>query len=122
MADVKLHKFEGKEVIATKVAIVGAGDGLSKALAIDPEERGIGETVHVVMECVVRSVKYDEVKDTDSLVRTHTLSAVTVALADKELVGELLAAQQAKIDEAAGKARLDFLAAQEKKEDGEGTD
>lgn len=103
-----LRKFEGRPVIGTGVAIKGAGDGLSKALAIEPEELTIGETVYVVMECTVTKISHAAVKDTDHLMRTQDLKANTVAIADKELVHDLLAAQQAKIDEAEGKKGLDF--------------
>jgi hypothetical protein len=103
-----LRKFEGRTVIATAVAIKGAGDGLSKALAIEPEELTIGETVYVVMECTTTKISHAQVKDTEHLRRTQDLTAVTVAIADKELVADLLAAQQAKIDEAEGKKHLDF--------------
>lgn len=111
-----LHKFEGREVIGTGVAIKGAGDGLSKALAIEPEELTIGETVYVVMECTVTKISHAKVKDTEHLMRTQDLHANTVAIADKELVVDLLAAQQEKIDEAEGRKKLSFT------EEGDGSD
>jgi hypothetical protein len=104
----KLHKFEGREVIGTKVAISRAGDGLSQALAIEPEELTIGRTVYVVLECTVGPVTMEPVKDTDSLTRKHKLIAGTATLVEKDLVGELLAAQRAKIEEAQGIQRLEF--------------
>lgn len=104
----KLHKFEGREVIGTKVAISRAGDGLSQALAIDPEELRIGQTVYVVIECEVGPVTMEPVKETDALTRKHKLIAGTATLVDKALVADLLEAQRAKNDAAKGTPRLDF--------------
>lgn len=103
-----LHKFEGRDVIGTKVAIRRAGDGLSKALAIEPQELTIGERVFVVMECEVGKVGFAPVKDTQSVTRDQDLIALTVALIDKDAVAEVLAATQAAIDEAEGKKHLTF--------------
>lgn len=103
-----LHKFEGREVIGTKVAIANAGDGLSEALAIDPEELSHGTTVYVVLECVVDSVTFKRVKDTEALTRVQRLKAGTATLVDKAMVGEVLEAQRVKIEHAKGVERLDF--------------
>lgn len=104
----KLHRFEGRDVIGTKIKITGAGDGLSQALAIEPQELSLGETVYVVTECVVDKVTHERVKDTDTLTRVQSLKAGTATLVDKALVAELLEEQRVKIDEAKGLQRLDF--------------
>lgn len=114
-----LHKFEGREVIGTKVKITGAGDGLSQALAIDPEELSLGETVYVVLECVVDKVIHERVKDTEALTRVQSLKAGTATLVDKSLVDEKLEAQRVKIERARGVERLDFVGDEE---GGEGDD
>lgn len=103
-----LHKFEGREVIGTKVKITGAGDGLSQALAIDPEELSHGQIVNVLVECVVDKITYDRVKDTESLLRIQSLKAGTATIVDKDFVGDKLEAQRVKIEEAKGVNRLDF--------------
>lgn len=105
-----LHKFEGREVIGTKVAIRRAGDGLSKAMAIEPQELRTGDRVFVVMECEVGKIAFDPVKETRHSVRLQDLVALTVTIVDKDLVAEALAAQQAKIEEAEARASLDFTA------------
>lgn len=104
----KLRKFEGSEVIGTTVAIKGAGDGLSKALAIEPRELRINETVYVVIECNVSSIAFEPIKDTSSIQRKHSLRAGTATIVDKELVQEALREQQDKIDAEEAKKRLDF--------------
>jgi hypothetical protein len=105
-----LHLFEQREVIATKVAITNAGDGLSQALAIDPVELTIGETVHVVLECEVAQIAFEAQKDTGLLVRKHKLRAGTATRIDKELVHDMLEEQRVKIEQAKGVERLDFPA------------
>lgn len=113
-----MHKFENREVIATKVAITGAGDGLSKAMAVEPEELSLGRTVYVVLECTVAKITHQEATEADGLVRIQNLRAGTATIVEKTLVSEVLDAQRAKIDEALGRQALDFTG--EGKEGGEG--
>lgn len=103
-----LHGFEGDDVIGTRVAVTNAGDGLSKALAIDAVELRIGATVFIVIEAKVGKVGFEPIKDTDSLVRIQTLKAGTATLVERELVEGVLAAQRKRIDDANGVQSLDF--------------
>lgn len=103
-----LHSFEGREVIATRVAVTNAGDGLSEAMTIDPEELALGSTVYVVLECETTRIGYEPVKDTGTLLRKHTLRAGTATLVDGALVSEVLDQQRVRIEQAKGVERLDF--------------
>lgn len=103
-----IGKFEGHDTIGTRIAITSAGDGLSKAMAIEPESLKLGETVYVVLEAVVSKIAYEPVKDTSSVVRVQTLKAGTATMVDAELVTEVLEEQRLKIEEAEGVVRLDF--------------
>lgn len=104
----KLRKFEGREVQGTTIAIKNAGDGLSKALAIDPREFRTNETVYVVLECNVGPISFVPVKDTDGLLRKHDFVAGTATIVDKELVQDVLREQQDRIDAEEAKRQLDF--------------
>lgn len=104
----KLRKFEGLEVLGTAIAITGAGDGLSKALAIEPRELRTNETVFVVIECNVGAVAFVPVKDSNGVQRKHTLKAGTATIVDKALVEDALREQQDKIDAEEAKRKLDF--------------
>lgn len=104
----KLNKFEGREVIGTRIAIANAGDGLSQAMAIDPQELTLGDTVHVVLECTVDKLTFERVKDTDALTRVQRLKAGTASLIDASLVSSVLEEQRLKIEAAQGVTRLDF--------------
>lgn len=108
MTTKKLHKFEGREVVGTRIAITRAGDGLSKALAIEPEELQLGQTVYVVLECTVTRIAHEKVADTDSLTRVQTLQAGAATTVDKELVAGVLDEQKRRIEAAQGIERLDF--------------
>lgn len=104
----KLTKFEGRDVHSTTVSITNAGDGLSKAMKVEPTELHHEQTVHVVLECVVSKIRYDQVDDTDGLQRVHVLKAGRATIIDAALVKAALDEQETKIDEALGNMKLAF--------------
>jgi len=105
----KLTPFEGTEVTKTSIAITNAGDGLSKALKVKPQEFPLGRTVYVLMECEVTKVRYEE-NDGDTLNRVHILKAGTATMVTKKIAEEHIKAQKAEIeraeDAAAGVERI----------------
>lgn len=104
-----IASFETREVIGSTIAVTNAGDGLSKAMDIEPVELHIGDVVHVVLECEVAKVTHTVSKDDNSkLVRVQSLRAGVATIVAAELVEEVIDAQRAKNDEAAGLARLPF--------------
>lgn len=104
MAD--LTPFDGRDVVAARVAVTRAGDGLSKALGVDPAEWHLGDVVTVVLECVVSRVRFEELPESDDLARVHTLRAGTATVVDTAAVHKAIAAQRRRIDEAAGRTPL----------------
>lgn len=104
-----LSDFEGHLVVGTTIAITNAGDGLSKALQIDPTEYDHGDVVHVVLECEVTKIRFDPSKDDpNSLIRHHVLKAGTSTVVEGSTVAGVLAAQRKKIEEAEGVQQLDL--------------
>jgi hypothetical protein len=101
-----LTSFEGRPVLSTTVAIRKAGDGLSAALKVDPEELHHGDTVFVVLETVVEKVRFDQAKDGDGFVRVHMLATENATIIDEAIVGAHLADQKKRIREAAGEYEL----------------
>lgn len=85
-----LSTFEGRDVSAATMRLTGAGDGLSKALGIRPAEYHVGDTVRIVVEGQVVRVAHDPVKDTDLLVRVHTVKADLAVIVDADVANELL--------------------------------
>lgn len=105
---IELGQFEGKEVLATSVAVTNAGDGLSQALAVDPQILHQGDRGAILLEYEVAKVRFDPVKDTNGLTRIHILKAKTGTLLDLEEAREKLDAQRARIEEAEGVLQLDL--------------
>lgn len=103
---IELGNFEGKEVLATSVAVTNAGDGLSEALAVDPQILHQGDRGAILLEYEVAKVRFDPVKDTSGLTRVHILKAKTGTLLDLEEAREKLDAQRARIEEAEGTLQL----------------
>ncbi len=111
LADVtQLTPFDGIPVVRTTISITNAGDGLSDALSIDPQEFHHGDTVFVVLECEVAKVAHVPVdKDVpDLLIRQHTLRAGTGTIVDESLVAEYVARQADRIDAARRRAKGEF--------------
>lgn len=104
-----LTPFDGKDVRAATVKITHAGDGLSKAMKVNPSELHHQETVFVVLECVVSKVGFDPIsEDSTDLMRVHTLKAGLATIVDGELVRDVLAAQQKILDDAKGIQQLPY--------------
>ena len=101
-----LHDFDGHEVLSTSVVVTNAGDGLSQAMTIEPEEFTHGQVVHIVLRCEVTKVAFTPIKDTDALTRVHTLRAGMAVIVDEKLVKAALDAQTKKIEESKGIQRL----------------
>lgn len=104
----QLSMFEGHDVIATKVAITRAGDGLSQALQIEPQELALGADVFIVMQGRVTSITMENDPDTDLVTRKHKIAAGTVTIVDEKLVKEVLDQQRIAIERAKGVERIDF--------------
>lgn len=102
----KLSPFDGRDVRAATVSITNAGDGLSQAMKVDPVELHHADTVYVVLQCEVAKVRFDQIKDSDDLMRVHVLKAGLATLVEGELVADVLAAQRKKIMEATGQHEL----------------
>lgn len=113
---IALTPFDGRAVLGTGVSIRNAGDGLSKAMKVDPKELHHGQEVTIAVRCVVDKVRFDPVEDTEGLLRVHVLKAGSATLVDDKLVSDAIEAMERKIEEAAGVERLPFG----EKKDGEG--
>lgn len=105
-----LTPFENHQVVGTTIKVTNAGDGLSQALKVEPIEYERGETVHVVLECVVDKITFDGSKDNaEDLIRVHTLKAGVATIVDGKKVKGVLAEQRKKLEAAEGIAQLPGL-------------
>lgn len=101
-----LAPFDDRDVVETSIRIVGAGDGLSESMEIEPVELHHGQRVHIVLRGEVTKVTYEATKDSDELRRVHTVRAVFGTLVDEPVVRKVLDAQRKAIDKARGLAQL----------------
>ena len=62
-----LGKHEGADVLTSTIAVKGAGDGLSKAMDLEPTVLHRGDKVFVVLECEVGTISFPPIKDTDGI-------------------------------------------------------
>lgn len=103
-----LSSFEGEDVLSATVAVVNAGDGLSRALGVHPVELHRGDKVHVVLECEVDRIMFRGIKDTQALTRVHVLKAGSATLVNEDLVRQALDETTEAIERAEGIVRLPF--------------
>lgn len=131
----RLPDYLNRPTTRTKIAVTNAGDGLSEGLSIDPQVLIPGETVYVVLECVVNKHTHERLMDRDTDLGqwclVQSLKAGTGTLMDADVVKQAIADQADKIqrakEAAAGIARLPFddedaEAFQAEHDDGQHTD
>lgn len=93
-----LTPFDGKAVVRAALTVANAGDGLSNALAIEPQEFHHGQRVTVVIDGEIDLISHRPLKDAPNLlVREHRLKADTSTIIDRELVATALDEQNARI-------------------------
>lgn len=105
----KLPKFDGADVTSATIAVTNAGDGLSKAMKVEPRAFHMGDKVYVVIETEVAKIRHEPVeKDnpTGAQRRVHTLRAGVATVVEHELVADVLEAQKLIIEEHEGVVRL----------------
>jgi len=85
-----LSRFEGRDVLAATIRVTNAGDGLSAALSVAPQEFTLHEKVYVVLETEVSRVSYEDMKDGGASQRVHVLKTSTASIADGQVVAALL--------------------------------
>lgn len=104
-----LEPFDGMPVVVSTVAITNAGDGLSDALSVRPQEWRIGDDVYLVLHARVAKVDFaPATKDTpDLLARKHVFKAQTIAVTDDAGVKKILRDEERRKQEARGRHQLE---------------
>lgn len=107
-----LGEIDGISVAGATIAIRSAGDGLSKAMKVDPQLIHHKQTVYVVLECECIDVQFPQIPDANEVTRKHILKAGVATLIDRKAVIAALDATrdqiQAARDAETGAATLDF--------------
>lgn len=102
----ELTPFDGRPVETLAAIITKTGDGLSEALEVSPVESHIGERKTVAIDVFLKKVRFDPIKDSESLKRVEIWEAEGATFVDRSVVGEALDEQARKIEEAKGVQRL----------------
>lgn len=100
-----LSDFDGRQVMKSTIAITNAGDGLSDAMKVDPQEWHHGDTAYVLLECEVAKVRHDPFDTKDlmgPLVRVHVFKAGTATIVS----GDVLELAKAQLAEQAERIKL----------------
>ena len=102
----KIGDYEGHGIASTSVSIRNTGDGLSKAMRVDPIKLELGATVYVVLECEVEKHRYEPADFADDLILVNMLKAGRATLIDSKAVVAALDQQAKRIEQAEGVERL----------------
>lgn len=104
-----LHQFEGRDVQRATVKITAAGDGLSEALSIAPEEIELDDERSYVLQgkCVRVSIETDKNGVTS---RVHTIRTEGISPIDAQVAARVIAEHREDVarrkDEIDGQLRL----------------
>jgi hypothetical protein len=102
-----LGKFEGRDVAAIKIIITKAGDGLSKAMAVEPKVLHQGDQGYLVLSYTTSKIRFDPSKgEEESTDRVQILEATGATFADRDLVGEIIDQMAARVAEHEEKERI----------------
>ncbi len=108
MTDNILDDYDGHPVLNATMQIRNTGDGLSKALAVAPVKYPIGDTLHVVLECVVEKHRYEDTGDANALTLVNMLKAGRATVVDTAAIRKALDAQDKVIKDAEPQGSLDL--------------
>lgn len=92
--------FQGKPVVASKVIVKKAGDGLTKPLAAEPRAFMSGERVPMLLWGTWGSIGFDPTKEGHGFVQVHdfdTEEAAVLDHVDPAMLDGLLASQREKV-------------------------
>ena len=104
-----LNRFEDRDTVMSTIAVTKAGDGLSKALAVAPEEHALHDTVFVVLQTQVTRIQHEDCSEKDlkqvradghkiseygGVKRVHTLTTELATVVSGDLVAEVLQKQK----------------------------
>lgn len=100
LATPDLGEYRSKKITSTSIAIRNAGDGLSDAMEIDPEIYEPGDTVFVLLECVVDKHNMQLIEKADTFECKQVFKAGTATVVDGAQYEKKIATQRNKIEKA----------------------
>lgn len=97
-----LGEFQGKPIVASKVVVKKAGDGLTKPLAAEPRSFMSGERVPMLLWGTWGSIGFDPTKEGHGFVQVHdfdTEEAAVLDHIDPLVLEEMLMDQRRKVSD-----------------------
>lgn len=105
-----LGEYRGKPITAVTIAVQNVGDGLSKALEIDPVIIEVGDSIRMLIDGVVKRHDYELIEKADSYEIKLVIKGGTAMLLDDAGSAKKLRVQADRIAKAvkekAGESRL----------------
>lgn len=98
-----LGTYKGHEVVGVSMKLTKAGDGLSKAMSLDPVDLEFGQRVHLVIEAVVTEHGLKPATPGDlygPLRNVVTLQAEAATIVENASVAKLIDRHKAALDKA----------------------
>jgi hypothetical protein len=95
-----LGEFQGKPIVASKVVVKKAGDGLTKPLAAEPRAFMSGDRVPMLLWGTWGSIGFDPTKEGHGFVQVHdfdTEEAAVLDHVDPAMLEDLLTSQREKV-------------------------
>lgn len=93
-----LNSFEGSEVVGTRIVVAKAGDGLSQALDMAPEELHTGDEVFLLLKGEITDVTFKPSKDApECRIRVHRFLTESGMLVDGDVGERIMEAQEASL-------------------------
>ena len=95
-----LGEFEGKPVASIKIIITKTGDGLSKAMNVEPKVLHQGATGYIVLSYVANKIRFDPVPGEDEIIevdRVQILEATGATFVDRDLIGDVVEVMRERI-------------------------
>jgi hypothetical protein len=100
--------FEGREVSGVKIIITKTGDGLSKAMEVDPKILHQGDIGYIVLSYVTNKIRFDSPKDDEdeTTARIQILEATGATFVDRDLIGDVVEVMRDRIEAHAEELRI----------------
>jgi len=106
----ELGEFEGRPVGAIKIIVTKAGDGLSKAMDVEPTLLHQGDVGYLVLSYVTNKIRFDPTSkdpDDENVNRIQILEATGATFVDRDLIGDVVEVMQGRIADHAEELKIE---------------
>lgn len=103
---------DGAQIVDVTIALKNAGDGLSKAMAVEPQVHKKGDRVRIIIDGVVDAIHFTPMllrggeRDYTRTHRHQVIVAEQATFVGAEVGAEIMEAHRAALDKLAGQAQI----------------